>query len=475
MEIRPILDALFGSAERHAEGRQRLREAYLAARAEGQKADFERTKPSPEGSNWVVINNQLAIDRTEAPEDTAQSALPLSGQMQKACVRRAAELVESCASLRNTAFGGELYEVAKRFHDLIDCPPSSIPERLFEIYDTYVGLAGMVERNAAIPSDRLSADDPLDAKVAQQLAGAVTISATWLMEYPSIERWIDGARTLLVSMKLTVPASEFVELAHQSGLIGEREAQELRGLARAAKSNLLQGQNAAKRLNGTVKNLLRTTAAIAASFMLGAISSQYAVKSVLANVAANTLLAGESQIVALASLMPAYFRHALVSLLRDWQAPTLDALAPPPVSEEPSVPEDVEAKAVELILAGKAPPEAWVPYIRRLQFQGTTLSNLAPIAGLTGLQSLDLDGTQVTDFAPIAGLTGLQSLSLVNTQVTDLAPIASLNRLDVLAIMGTAVTDISPLDHLDHLNIIGAPPPFPSRPRRAPRRAPRRV
>ena len=57
------------------------------------------------------------------------------------------------------------------------------------------------------------------------------------------------------------------------------------------------------------------------------------------------------------------------------------------------------------------------------------MSNVAPLAGLTALQSLDLDGTQVSDVAPLTGLTALQNLFLTGTQVSNVASLAGLRRL----------------------------------------------
>ena len=46
---------------------------------------------------------------------------------------------------------------------------------------------------------------------------------------------------------------------------------------------------------------------------------------------------------------------------------------------------------------------------------------LAPLAGLTNLQTLNCSATQVSDLAPLAGLTNLQSLDCSATQVSDFA------------------------------------------------------
>lgn len=66
-----------------------------------------------------------------------------------------------------------------------------------------------------------------------------------------------------------------------------------------------------------------------------------------------------------------------------------------------------------MILRGKAPPAAWVPWITKLDFwtrQSTpdfeqrkrfrALSDLSPLSSLSGLQELYLNNTQVSDLAP---------------------------------------------------------------------------
>jgi Leucine-rich repeat (LRR) protein len=62
-----------------------------------------------------------------------------------------------------------------------------------------------------------------------------------------------------------------------------------------------------------------------------------------------------------------------------------------------------------------------------LDLSGTDISDLAPLAGLTGLHVLYLSGTKVSDLAPLAGLTGLQSLHLSRTKVSG-ASVAELRR-----------------------------------------------
>ncbi len=76
------------------------------------------------------------------------------------------------------------------------------------------------------------------------------------------------------------------------------------------------------------------------------------------------------------------------------------------------------------------------------------LTDLAPLANLTALESLYVSGMQVTDLAPLAGLFALQKLDVSRNQVTDLSPLARLHALKELYLSRTQVTDLAPLARL---------------------------
>lgn len=85
------------------------------------------------------------------------------------------------------------------------------------------------------------------------------------------------------------------------------------------------------------------------------------------------------------------------------------------------------------------------------QEKKSPLSDLSPLAGLSGLQSLHCSGTQVNNLSPLAGLAGLQELNCSGTQVNDLNPLASLSGLWYLDCGSTQVSDLSPLTGLSGL------------------------
>lgn len=122
--------------------------------------------------------------------------------------------------------------------------------------------------------------------------------------------------------------------------------------------------------------------------------------------------------------------------------------APPPI------PEDFIEQAQEMILAGKKPPAHWVPRIKRLVLTPWFTVDLAPLAGLTALQTLHCDDMPVSDLTPLAGLTALQGLFCKNTRISDLAPLANLTALQSLDCRGTQVSDLTPLAGLTALQYL---------------------
>ncbi len=105
----------------------------------------------------------------------------------------------------------------------------------------------------------------------------------------------------------------------------------------------------------------------------------------------------------------------------------------------------------DMILRGEAPPTQRQPQIQDLELDGTSIVDLAPLAGLDHLRSLNLHGTQVKDLRPLAGLWRLEELDLSETQVADLSPLANLPNLRCLDLPDTQVSDLAPLAALHRL------------------------
>jgi Leucine-rich repeat (LRR) protein len=89
--------------------------------------------------------------------------------------------------------------------------------------------------------------------------------------------------------------------------------------------------------------------------------------------------------------------------------------------------------------------------LRELLIKNTQVSDLAPLVGMTGLETLTLDYTRVSDLVPLSGMTRLRTLSLDYTRVSDLAPLSGLTQLVTLSLQFTQVRDLAPLAGLTKL------------------------
>ena len=88
------------------------------------------------------------------------------------------------------------------------------------------------------------------------------------------------------------------------------------------------------------------------------------------------------------------------------------------------------------------------PGNREIDLSGSQVSDLAPVAKLTTLESLDLGATQISDIGPLADLTALESLNLMDTRVSDIGPLACLSALESLLLINTQISNIGPLAKL---------------------------
>ncbi len=126
------------------------------------------------------------------------------------------------------------------------------------------------------------------------------------------------------------------------------------------------------------------------------------------------------------------------------------------LAERSTPPPDFDMGLVRaMILAGRAPPASWCPFIHKLDLNGEESFTRADLlSGLIALQDLALVGTRVTDVSPLSSLTALQSLNLANTPVRDVSSLSGLTALQILLLMNTPVSDVSPLSSLTALQVL---------------------
>ena len=116
-----------------------------------------------------------------------------------------------------------------------------------------------------------------------------------------------------------------------------------------------------------------------------------------------------------------------------------------------------------------------------IRIEGSKVSDLSPIAGLTQLKKIDIDFTDppsiihdakqlsrlvnltflalhgVEDLTPLAGLPKLEQLFVSHSNIRDLSPLASLVNLELIHMSGALISDLSPLAGLTNLRHLYLP------------------
>ena len=94
--------------------------------------------------------------------------------------------------------------------------------------------------------------------------------------------------------------------------------------------------------------------------------------------------------------------------------------------------------------------------LTRLVLNGTLVSDLSPVKSLTNLTELVLDDTLVTDLSPIAGLINLEWIAFSDGEgkISDISPLAGLINLRRVNTWGNPISDLSSLAGLTKLEVI---------------------
>ncbi len=98
--------------------------------------------------------------------------------------------------------------------------------------------------------------------------------------------------------------------------------------------------------------------------------------------------------------------------------------------------------------------------LKQLDLSFHAISDISPLAELTGLALLSLNGNPVADIAPLGGLTNLKVLSLSGCAAEDYSALSNLVNLELLALDHSTIADVSPLaalTGLKYLYLAGSP------------------
>ena len=96
-------------------------------------------------------------------------------------------------------------------------------------------------------------------------------------------------------------------------------------------------------------------------------------------------------------------------------------------------------------------PLAGLKSLRKLDMEENSISNLSALPSLTNLTQLNLRSNQITDISALTGLKNLTEIDLWYNSISDISPLSGLTNLTMLAIGGNQISDLRPLSGLTGL------------------------
>ncbi len=468
--------------------RQRMLDAWTAAlRAAGRAppdaaamqrlgAELLAAPREPDAIGFVVAGKRLAI-APPAQSDRDAAALPLVAQLLPLVVEKLRDLVDTMgARLDNQRAWRGLPAAARGLLGAVgNAAPEMLPDRIAVLYHRTLSLGSFVEQDDRLGGTPNALDEALEPDIRRALADALASLAPWLLQFPSVREADAARRDFLKRPELfeavrpqVADAKRVFAEAAATGALSEEDAAEVTAIAEVAERQGLQAEKAGYRAIGTARHLVGSALGwnlCESSALFGGGGTDEAIRLALAHVLGAFLLRAEMPALRLMEgadhALASSVRRGLAMVRAEAVAASADArdepVAPPRRQDDAATgpPPDFDTDRVrETILAGRAPPAAWVPWITELDLRKTALADLAPLAGLANLQTLLLNGTRVADLAPMAGLANLQTLQLSGTQVADLAPLAGLAKLHTLWLGGTQVADLASLAGLANLQLL---------------------
>ena len=99
-------------------------------------------------------------------------------------------------------------------------------------------------------------------------------------------------------------------------------------------------------------------------------------------------------------------------------------------------------------------PLANLTGIERLYLESNKISDITPLSNLTNLTQLHLGDNNLKKISALSDLTGLTRLWLGDNQIRDITPLSNLINLNWLGLYNSGINDVAPLANLPNLTVI---------------------
>jgi hypothetical protein len=288
---------------------------------------------APLGARFEADAQSLFINPAGEDTDFKVAKTPLVQQLHEAIVRKANQFASVAGRLDNQTGWQGIASLGGRLVFLLNRPTHEIPEVLGSLYSSALELGSFLELDHAISTGASPYSVALDPEARRPLEDLVRSLAPWIRSFPTIRQMDDEAGQFLAKDAMLRRSEQVIKVANDVRLIRKDDAAALIALMDSADRGDFQGGKAGHRGVLSVRNMIIASAGVLSSFLLGAVSSDYATKSLVVQKAGSFLALGEAAISEVLGNLPHDLQFAIQALMKDLRdAPIIDPTAPRPVA-----------------------------------------------------------------------------------------------------------------------------------------------
>lgn len=282
------------------------------------------------GTTFRPGRETLEIDFEGDESDETAASHPITQQLHQESRRKLEAFAESARSLDNQYGWSGITAVNRRFIALLDRPTEGIPSVIGQVYSAALELGSFLELDNQIRSGELSFAESLRPEVRRPLEDLVKTVAPWVRRFPSAREIDNETGEFLSQITLVTHAQDATDFAVRNELIAQDIAEAVRGLLESSSRKGPVSYKASTRGVLSVRNMVIAAATAATTVWLGAVGSELAPRSVVAQRAAEFLSSAEAPIIQLFKDLPSDIQLAISMLINQMnQEPFILPSTPP--------------------------------------------------------------------------------------------------------------------------------------------------
>lgn len=395
----------------------------------------------PDASDLTAKHGVIAS--VDSASDDAAARMEVVRQLHSSALELAKRLTEDIQNLGNQPTWGGFVESVRMLPKILGQAPSEFSESLGKGWSVLQSLAVAQAHDDDIARGKVSDAGPLGSARRVTLDELLAVYGSLLGCFPTVTQVLIPGLLVMQGEPISGDVVRFLaERVIDEGILDAESGRFLGVLVEAS-----QGQGeAARRLTAFLEPTSRNLGFFIVAIAAAATGTPREKWSPLHSRSVNFAREYQAEIAAVnrGGIGVEVALNAVAQRLDSTRFQSSHSVVLP----KGEIPNDVEERAVELLVSGSEVPTEWIPAIAKLDFRGSKIQDLSPLRTLSALKQLRLDGCPITELGPIAGLSALTTLSAAETGIVDIQELGKNSNIRVLNLSGTPIVDFAPLANL---------------------------